>query len=101
MTFTLPIFAAVTVVAVALQWCYQRYWVPHRQLARIPTVKFEDGKGDGRERYLDELKDLIRHGYKRYTKNGQMFKSKSSYGTWRVIIPDEALREIKVPPATP
>lgn len=65
----------------------------HRTWSKVPTHTFT-GTAD-RQRYMKELKELLRTGYSRYSKAGEVFKIPSPDGNFRIILPRDKLEEIK------
>jgi hypothetical protein len=86
---------SVISLAFSLHWLYSNYRPSQALLSHIPIVKFNGN--DDRQRYLqqNQFRDLVRQGYQEYTKNGRAFKIRSSYGTWRVVIPPDCMEQMK------
>ncbi|TAQ87958.1 hypothetical protein B7494_g3710 [Chlorociboria aeruginascens] len=93
MIVTMLPLAVLALFFISLYFIYHHFIAPWLALAHIPTLTFNDV--NTRDRYLYEYGDLIRKGYYEYTKSGIIFKVKSSFNTWRVVIPPESMKEIK------
>lgn len=66
------------------------YWV----LSKIPTHTFT-GAAD-KQRYREGLKELLRTGYSKYSKAGEVFKIHGTDSTfYRIVLPRDKLEEIK------
>lgn len=73
-------------------------WCKSRALNHIPTQEFADGD-NSRARYVNDLKDLLESGYRRYSKAGRAFKVLIPIGgysvKYRVVLPKDHLEEMK------
>lgn len=68
----------------------------HQTWSMVPTYTLT-GTAD-RQRYMKEpkeLTELLRTGYSRYSKAGEIFKNPSPDGDFRIIPPRDKLEEIK------
>lgn len=64
-----------------------------RWLSNIPILGFD--QNDDWRRYQDDYRSLIRSGYAKYSRHGQIFRTKNPDGGWRIIISLDHLRQIK------
>lgn len=86
------------ILALGLICAYAIYSLLKRQqekkwLQKIPIHDFEGDKSW--HRYQNDYRGLIRTGYNKYSRNGQMFRTKNTDGSWRIVISLEHLKEIK------
>ena len=65
----------------------------HRVWSKIPTHTFTGAAG--KKRYVMDLKELLRTGYSKYSKAGEVFKIHGSDGVFRIVLPRAKLEEIK------
>jgi hypothetical protein len=84
-------------LALVVYSLYQR-WLNSRALNHIPTHEFPDG-ANSRVRYIEELKELLESGYRKYNKSGRAFKVPIPIGgysvKYRVVLPKDHLEEMK------
>ena len=95
---SIAVLAAVPIsLALLIYHVYQNY-LNARAWDYIPTHEFEDGD-NSRERYLRDSKALYESGYRKYSKNGQLFKVAIPVGgykvKYRVVLPKDHLEEMK------
>ena len=64
--------------------------------SKVPTHTF-DGLDD-RQRYMTDLKLLLRSGYAKYSRNNEMFKIKNPAGGFFVVLPRSKIEEVKNAP---
>ncbi|KAK5332876.1 hypothetical protein LTR98_010998 [Exophiala xenobiotica] len=78
--------------------CQGSSWRGSRAWNHIPTQDFADGHND-RERYINELKELLESDYRKYNKAGLAFKVPIPIGRYsvkyRVVLPKDRLEEMK------
>ncbi len=91
----------VALIPIALTIVFARLyqsWRTSRAWNHVPTHDFTDGRND-RERYINDLKDLLESGYRKYNKAGLAFKVPIPIGgysvKYRVVLPKDHLEEMK------
>ena len=89
----------LSAVAIAFTVCltaayYVRNTIQSRQAwSKISTHTF-DGFDD-KQRYITDLKSLLRSGYAKYSRNNELFKIKNPAGGFWVVLPRSKIEEVK------